>query len=73
MGQNMNFMTKIFFLQKSKFSLFLIEFYYTKTPINANPMNAKPHFEKTIKCKNTNPFEKKTWMKFLEIRKKVMI
>jgi hypothetical protein len=36
-------------------------------------MIAKPHFEKTNKCKNAMPFEKKTWKKFLEIHKKVKI
>jgi hypothetical protein len=28
-----------------------MEIIYTKNPINANPMIAKPHFEKTNKCK----------------------
>jgi hypothetical protein len=48
-------------------------FIYTKTPINANLMNAKPHFEKTNKCKNAMLFGKKSSKKFLEIHKKVKI
>jgi hypothetical protein len=46
---------------------------YTKTPINANLMNAKPHFEKTNKCKNAMLFGKKNSKKFFEIHKKVKI
>ncbi len=46
---------------------------YTKTPINANPMIAKPYFEKTNKCKNAMLFGEKTCKKFLEIHKKVKI
>jgi hypothetical protein len=42
---------------------------YTKNPINVNLMNAKPHFEKTNKCKNTMPFGKKNYKKFLEVHK----
>jgi hypothetical protein len=50
-----------------------VDFYYTKTPINANPMIAKPHFEKTNKCKNAMLFGKKNCKKFIEIHKKVKI
>jgi hypothetical protein len=46
---------------------------YTKTPINANPMIANPHFEKTNKCKNAMPFGKNICKKFIEIYKKVKI
>jgi hypothetical protein len=41
---------------------------YTKNPINAKPMNAKPHFEKTNRCKNAKQFQKKISKKFLEMK-----
>jgi hypothetical protein len=43
---------------------------YTKTPINANPMIAKPHFEKTNKCKNAMLFGKKFAKSFSKFTKK---
>jgi hypothetical protein len=43
---------------------------YTKNPINANPMNAKLHFEKTNKCKNVMLFGKKKSESFSKCTKK---
>jgi hypothetical protein len=64
---------KCLFLTQEKTTItnFSAKINYTKTPINANPMIANRHLEKTIKCKNAMPFEKKNCKKILEIHKKV--
>jgi hypothetical protein len=47
--------------------------FYTKTPINANPMIAKRHFKKTNKCKNAMPFGKKNRKRHPKSIKKTVV
>ncbi len=49
--------------QRNSYLKHINNYNYTKTPINANLMNAKPHFEKTNKCKNAMLFGKKKFKK----------